>query len=232
MIGGNSQSTATMDGNSVGGHAQPNITAGLHDSGNVPLVKTKFTWKHGGTNVFLTGSFNQWLAKIPMRPVADRPMEFETTLEIPVGKHHFKFIVDDRWKFAPELPSEMDSDFKVSNVIEVTASQPIPGPEEFTVPPPPIPPHYLVNILQPLPGREHDPLQALNPRDRVPDLDPVVLPRPDHVAVNHIMIAKRVAQDSKPGEDSDEPVVMGLTQRYKNKFVTTVYYRPKPSITV
>lgn len=61
------------------------------------LVSTTFTWKHGGREVFVTGSFNQWLGKIPMRKADNKNNEFSLMLDIPAGKHQYKFIVDDKW---------------------------------------------------------------------------------------------------------------------------------------
>jgi hypothetical protein len=75
------------------------------------LVALTFTWvlrlfhlncllfcvvqKHGGKEVFITGSFNQWLGKIPMKRTQKN--DFTLTLDVPPGKHHYKFIVDDKW---------------------------------------------------------------------------------------------------------------------------------------
>ncbi|CAM9786827.1 unnamed protein product, partial [Chrysoparadoxa australica] len=64
--------------------------------------------------------------------------------------------------------------------------------------PPPLPPHLRRIILN------------KNP----PVSDPSALPVPQHVALNHLYCTAI----------KDGMMVLGMTQRYKHKFVTTVYY--------
>jgi hypothetical protein len=48
--------------------------------------------------------------------------------------------------------------------------------------------------------------------------DPTLLPLPHHVMLNHLY--------TWPKKDDDNVCIFGITQRYKNKFVTTVFYQP------
>jgi 5'-AMP-activated protein kinase regulatory beta subunit len=81
------------------------------------LVNTTFVWKHGGKEVFLTGSFNQWLGKIPMKRTSTG--EFTLSIDVPTGRHHYKFIVDDKWRFSPDQETEIDGEGRINNVLEV-----------------------------------------------------------------------------------------------------------------
>lgn len=36
------------------------------------------------------------------------------------GKHAFKFIVDDEWRFAPDQPTVADIEGRINNFIDVT----------------------------------------------------------------------------------------------------------------
>ncbi len=54
--------------------------------------------------------------------------------------------------------------------------------------------------------------------------DPVLLPLPHHVMINHTYILSRPKND-----DMQSVEVLGATHRYKTKFVTTVMYRPAQS---
>jgi 5'-AMP-activated protein kinase regulatory beta subunit len=57
---------------------------------------------HGGANVYLTGDFNGWSGKIPMHRSHN---DFTLILDMPPGKYHYKFIVDNSW-YACRQPLE------------------------------------------------------------------------------------------------------------------------------
>jgi 1,4-alpha-glucan branching enzyme len=59
-----------------------------------------FTWKYGGTNVLLAGTFSDW-KQMPMRKVADRVFELLVTFD-KTGPHQYKFIVDNQWLCAED----------------------------------------------------------------------------------------------------------------------------------
>jgi 5'-AMP-activated protein kinase regulatory beta subunit len=217
------------------------------------LVPAVFTWTHGGKEVFITGSFNQWLGKIPMHSVSTK--EFSLVIDVPPGKHFYKFIVDDEWRFAPDQPTETDNEGRINNVIEVRAyrddgsfadlgdpddptryEQVIPAQEDYGNEPPSLPPHLAVSLL----NGSH----ATNPAT----LDPSSLPVPVHVTLHHLYVSNIRSDISLDSPDrfpsprtpsvfvpsvsgtavSSGVMVLGVTQRYKTKFVTTVYYKPVP----
>ncbi len=211
------------------------------------------------------------------------------------GKHAFKFIVDDEWRFAPDQPTVADIEGRINNFIDVTDFKPYTGdkdferekaaayysksrtekvaspagggkgapnsaggagvnvgvgvgvgvgqdipadgtaaapadgsaaaaaPDTFTDPdgeefshnmpdldeytkdPPPLPPHLRHIIL-----------------NKPPQLsDTAALPVPQHVALNHLYCTAI----------KDNMMVLGVTQRFRTKFVTTVYYSPELSKT-
>ena len=59
-------------------------------------VPTVFRWEHGGRNVFITGTFNGWSRQIPMHRSGN---DFTYIHNLKKGKHAFKFIVDDEWRY-------------------------------------------------------------------------------------------------------------------------------------
>jgi len=223
-------------------------------------VPTVFRWEHGGRQVYITGTFNGWSRQIPMHRSGN---DFTYIHNLNRGKHAFKFIVDDEWRFAPDQPTVADIEGRINNFIDVSdftaytgdknfedrldgvvpCTPPVPtndipistqsgvaidagsnigtqsaaqvvkdfgGEEEFgnTMPdideytkePPPLPPHLRHIILNKPP--------QLN--------DTAALPVPQHVALNHLYCTAI----------KDNMMVLGVTQRYKTKFVTTVYYSP------
>jgi len=222
-------------------------------------VPTVFRWEHGGRQVYITGTFNGWSRQIPMHRSGN---DFTYIHNLKRGKHAFKFIVDDEWRFAPDQPTVADIEGRINNFIDVSdftaytgdrnfedridgvipcippvqsatnvsasgvaldpnagigsqgstaPSKDIAGEEEafgntmpdideYTKEPPPLPPHLRHIILNKPP--------QLN--------DTAALPVPQHVALNHLYCTAI----------KDNMMVLGVTQRYKTKFVTTVYYSP------
>ena len=233
--------------------------------GNIPLdlasisaaeedtVPTVFRWEHGGRNVYITGTFNGWSRQIPMHRSGN---DFTYIHNLKRGKHAFKFIVDDEWRFAPDQPTVADIEGRINNFIDVTdfkaytgdkefenerhadhcsvrhAQQPhagddstagdsgdkkmaaqgradpdgeiyghaMPDLDEYTKEPPPLPPHLRHIILNKPPQLQ----------------DTAALPVPQHVALNHLYCTAI----------KDNMMVLGITQRYKTKSCTTVYYSP------
>jgi 5'-AMP-activated protein kinase, regulatory beta subunit len=180
-------------------------------------VPTVFSWAHGGDEVYITGSFNNWSAKIPMHRSHD---DFSLILDVPAGAHQYKFIVDGDWRYAPDQATVADSHGVVNNTItvsstkndatfqvddggdSVTYGQAMPQSSEYSgKEPPQLPPH-----LRFIP---------LNSTDNLSD--PVAMPVPYHVTLNHVYGS---------GKKDSDVLVLGVTSRYKNKFVTTVYYKP------
>lgn len=59
-------------------------------------VPTVFRWEHGGRQVYITGTFNGWSRQIPMHRSGN---DFTYIHNLKRGKHAFKFIVDDEWRY-------------------------------------------------------------------------------------------------------------------------------------
>lgn len=211
-------------------------------------VPTVFRWEHGGRNVYITGTFNGWSRQIPMHRSGN---DFTYIHNLKRGKHAFKFIVDDEWRFAPDQPTVADIEGRINNFIDVTDFKAYTGDKEFekeraaadynsccksdrstadgeesagsgkgrikdsegevyghsmpdldeyTKEPPPLPPHLRHIILNKPPQLQ----------------DTAALPVPQHVALNHLYCTAI----------KDNMMVLGITQRYKTKSCTTVYYSP------
>jgi len=189
------------------------------DVENADVVPTVFKWEHGGRNVYITGTFNNWDRRIPMHRSGN---DFSYVHNLKRGKHAFKFIVDDEWRFAPDQPTVADVEGRVSNFIDVSEFQPyvgddhffekskerkipnedfgqlIPDEDEFTKEPLGLPPHLRHIILNKFTG----------------SADPLALPVPHHVSLNHLYCTAI----------KDGIMVLGATQRYKEKYQTTVFY--------
>ena len=114
------------------------------------------------------------------------------------GKHAYKFIVDDEWRFAPDQPTVADIEGRINNFVDVSDfkaytgedditshrsraalppaqadeayTQSIPDLDEYSKEPPPLPPHLRHIILNKAPVVS----------------DACALPVPHHVALNHL----------------------------------------------
>jgi 5'-AMP-activated protein kinase regulatory beta subunit len=237
------EKTAAAIAASGGGGAQTRVENLLDDE----TVPTVFRWEHGGRQVYITGTFNGWSRQIPMHRSGN---DFTYIHNLKRGKHAFKFIVDDEWRFAPDQPTVADIEGRINNFIDVTDfkaytgdreferekaaaeygyigdeekadvdqsegsdtmgnkpdkdgevfSHTMPDLDDYTKEPPPLPPHLRHIILNKPPQLQ----------------DTAALPVPQHVALNHLYCTAI----------KDNMMVLGITQRFKTKFVTTVYYSP------
>eukprot|EP01031_Cornospumella_fuschlensis_P049972 gene49972-61169_t len=95
---------------------------------NVDTVPTVFKWEHGGRNVYITGTFNNWERQIPMHRSGN---DFTYVHNLKRGKHAFKFIVDDEWRYAPDQPTIADVDGRINNFIDVSDFSAYTGDEAF-----------------------------------------------------------------------------------------------------
>eukprot|EP00128_Syssomonas_multiformis_P006624 Colp12_sorted_trinity150504_noHs@21125 len=186
------------------------------------VIPTVFRWKHGGKQVFITGTFNDWKGRIPLNRSHD---EFTTILDLPVGTHQYKFIVDDEFKWDNAFPTMPDQSGAMNNYLEIFPQEPEDGTCELTRPPtaPGSPPGSYGQTLPTFNDSSRTPpilpphlLQVLLNAEPVSEEDPTLLPVPNHVLLNHLY-----ALSVKDGV-----MVLGVTHRYKKKYVTTVLYKP------
>jgi hypothetical protein len=92
------------------------------------LVPTVFKWEHGGKHVYITGTFNNWKQRIQMHRSGN---DFTYIHNLKKGKHAFKFIVDEEWRYAPDQPTIADVDGQISNFIDVSDFIPYIGDDNF-----------------------------------------------------------------------------------------------------
>jgi len=236
---GLSETVRTLFGEEAEGKARP---ATPPPAQQIETVPTTFRWTHGGGQVFVTGSFNNWQGKIPVLPAEDGSKDFVLVVDIPPGLHQYKYIVDESWRLDPDMPTVINQGV-VNNVIDVkrpvfedtraewgaallesddeldenkqkiTYGTRTPTQDDYVKDPLKLPPQLAQILLN-------------SPQVSV---DPLVLPLPQsHVTLNHLYVYSGASTDASV-------LVTGITQRFKlkafasltPKFVTTVYYSPK-----
>jgi 5'-AMP-activated protein kinase, regulatory beta subunit len=146
--------------------------------------------------------------------------EFSVIKSFPPGVYQYKFIVDGEWKYAPDQPAMYDEMGNVNNVLEVQEYVPeildnldhfaqpsspkesyddyLFHGEDFSKEPPAVPPQLKLTLLN------------MPPIPFAPNL----LPRPQHVVLNHAYVDQSKAKQGLS--------VIGTTHRYRAKYVTIV----------
>ncbi|KAF5746171.1 putative snf1-kinase beta subunit [Tripterygium wilfordii] len=177
------------------------------------------TWSFGGNQVAVIGSWDNWERREPMYRSGQ---DFIILKKLPSGVYHYRFIVDEQFRYAPDLPCERDVSGAAFNVLDVQDTVPDapeklsefkspPSPEssydneslneDFSKAPPEIPPQLLkAPIIKPSPATAGH--QSL--------------PRPNHAVLNHLYVENNQA---------NQPVAFGSTHRFRNKYVTVVLYK-------
>lgn len=202
------------------------------------IKKIPVVFRYTGKNckdVYLIGSFTNWKEKIS---TAKSDGDYMAIVDLPEGEHQYKFVVDGKWEHDPTQPSIDDSfngknnvvtvkksDFEVMDALamdsvqqqsqkainddfsksppgEYTDDIPIRGLNSITMDKPPYLPPQLLNIV-------------LN-KDTSASCEPTLLPEPNHVMLKHLYALSI----------RDGVMVLSSTFRYKQKFITTCFYKP------
>ncbi|CAI9754175.1 unnamed protein product [Fraxinus pennsylvanica] len=87
------------------------------------MVHTPFTWRYGGHQVSICGSFNGWTEKIPMILVEDSASIFQRIIDLPPGYHQYKFFVDGMWRVDEQQICAQDEYGTINNIILVKGAE-------------------------------------------------------------------------------------------------------------
>ncbi|RDX61439.1 SNF1-related protein kinase regulatory subunit beta-2, partial [Mucuna pruriens] len=183
------------------------------------LKRVSITWNHAATNVALAGSWDNWETTEPLQRVGQN---FVIVKTLPIGIYHYRFIVDGYLTHAPEFPSASDDSGYGYNILDLQDYIPEilanlsdfedpPSPpssydntylneEEFSKPPPELPPQLAV-------ATRHEPPCTNGSR---------LVPRPTHLELNHLYIHKT---------DRAQFVALRSTHKFQHKYITAELYR-------
>ncbi|KAF8972882.1 hypothetical protein BGZ46_009980 [Entomortierella lignicola] len=77
-----------------------------------------FQWRHGGSVVMVTGTFDNWEKSIILSRSADNQDNFEVSINVPRSQIVlFKFIVDGVWMCSDNYATEYDEQGNLNNVL-------------------------------------------------------------------------------------------------------------------
>eukprot|EP00250_Pteridium_aquilinum_P004922 c15099_g1_i1 orf=263-1135(+) len=186
-------------------------------------IATIIQWTYGGDEVFIEGSWDNWLHRTHLQKVGK---DFTIVKFLPQGVYQFRFLVDGDFRYSPDLPFTYDERGVIKNVLDLQENVPeniesisgfepprspdssynslLPSTEDFSKEPPTVPPQLHLTLLD-----VHDNIDP-----------PGSLLRPQHVVLNHLYVEK--------GRTVQSVLALGLTHRFHSKYVTVVLYKPLP----
>ena len=78
----------------------------------------------GAERAFIAGDFNDWdTTSLRMRKMPKQDGLFVRILDLPEGRHEFKYIVDGEWRCCPHAPQSTSTLGTVNSCIEVNGSR-------------------------------------------------------------------------------------------------------------
>lgn len=224
-----------MDGVSAaqGLDPDPDLDLDLDLDGERRSVPTLIRWTEPGSQVYISGSFIDWQYKIRLHE--DEGM-FGVVIDLPVGTHCLKYIVDGKWRcsnrfiIAPDDDGNLVNFFKVEDVVEEAdqekednvegldasaLSNSPPGEYGRAIP-------DLAKLARESARKSEPPMlpphlnQVLLNSSEIRKDDLSVLPVPNHVVLNHLYACSL----------KDNVMAVSSTSRYRGKYLTTIYYKP------
>ncbi|KAL5540250.1 hypothetical protein UlMin_044490 [Ulmus minor] len=189
---------------------------------NENLAPVKLSWNHGGKQVAVTGSWDNWDTRELLQGTGNN---FYVVKTLPSGVYQYLFIVDGFLRCAPDLPLISDCSGNTFNILDLQEndtelperlsefhSPPSPpssydnkclSEDDFSKPPPETPPQLQSTILNEPTSSSYDGHQAL--------------PKPQRTELNHLYIQN---------QNGGQFVALGSTRRFRHKYVTMVLYKP------
>ncbi|KAF9465286.1 5'-AMP-activated protein kinase beta subunit, interation domain-containing protein [Collybia nuda] len=104
-------------------------------AGPPELVPVRITWRGGGKTVMLArAGDDDWQGRQLMQPDEHDPNVFHASVRLPPGTHHIRFLVDDQWRVAIDLPAAVDDQGSLANYVAVPISYSPPAPTAGALP--------------------------------------------------------------------------------------------------
>ncbi|XP_022943899.1 SNF1-related protein kinase regulatory subunit beta-2-like [Cucurbita moschata] len=187
---------------------------------NIPRTSVKISWNHGGKQVAIIGSWDNWETREMLQSLGK---EFVIIKTLPSGIYHYRFMVDGWLTCAPDLPWVCDDSGHSYNVLDLmTPVSELPESlSEFEFPPSP-PSSYDNQCF-------NDDDFSRPPPDLPPPLRETILNEPScctsghqsdvqprHTELNHLY------QNNVGGEF----MALGSTFRFCEKYVTMLLFKP------
>ncbi|XP_022877898.1 SNF1-related protein kinase regulatory subunit beta-2-like [Olea europaea var. sylvestris] len=196
-------------------------TSGFEDMYMERGIPTMIIWSHGGQEVAVEGSWDNWMTR---KPLQRSGKDFTIMKVLPSGVYHYRFIVDGQRRYCPDMLWDQDDAGSAYNILDlkdyvsedidsISGFEPPQSPdssynnsqlvaEDCAKEPPMVPPHLQSTLIN-----------APSSHMEIPP----PFSRPQHVVLNHLYMHK---DRSRPSV-----VALGSTNRFHSKYVTVLLYK-------
>ncbi|XP_015900723.1 SNF1-related protein kinase regulatory subunit beta-2 [Ziziphus jujuba] len=187
------------------------------DTVNERLKRVKLSWNHGGKQVAVTGSWDNWETRDLLLGTGDA---FYIEKLLPSGIYQFRFIVDGYLRCAPDLPWFSDSSGNAYNILDLQehVSELPENLSEFESPPSP-PSSYDNKCLS-----EDD--FSKPPPETPPQLQSTILNEPSSSYDAHQPQCSELNHLYIQTHNEGRFMALGSTYRFREKYVTMILYKP------
>ena len=240
--------------NSYQGQSETTENTKITDK-NEQLILYPFEWKEGGNEVEIYGSFAEnWNKKTEMKKNLNTGI-FQALIEVPRGRHEFKFVVDQKWVCSQFYDRVTNKNNITNNVIDLTNYIPpqvinsnnisnkkkrkstkntidygcnYPKKTEVNLEAPNLPQNYFPIFNLDFQSKQEF-LQKVYLKDLSFDKTKTVVENNTFKSILTISHEKllHICHNVESNNDNDKYIRISLTQRSKHKFLTLVYYTPK-----
>ncbi|KAL2495498.1 5'-AMP-activated protein kinase beta-2 subunit protein [Forsythia ovata] len=196
-------------------------TSGYEDMYMEQGIPTMIIWSHGGQEVAVEGSWDDWMTR---KPLQRSGKDFTIMKVLPSGVYHYRFVVDGQRRYSPDMLWDQDDSGNAYNILDlkdyvpedidsISGFEPPQSPdssynnlqlvaEDYAKEPPMVPPHLQSTLINaPASYMEIPPPYS----------------RPQHVVLNHLYMHKDRSLPSV--------VALGSTNRFHSKYVTVLLYK-------
>ncbi|XP_059451644.1 SNF1-related protein kinase regulatory subunit beta-2-like [Corylus avellana] len=200
-------------------------------------ISAEITWNCAGNSVAVLGSWDNWQTIEPLQRTGEN---FTVTKVLPVGIHYYRFIVDGVLVCASDLQLICDdygNRYNILNLQEEVLKAPSNGPahlSEFECPPSP-PSSYDNRFFTDEDfyyRTKEGKFRELQPPQLPPQLVEAFLDKPSSSAdIHHSLSRPEFSQLNHlytQQTDGDQYVAITSTQRFGNKYVTAILFKPLP----
>ncbi|CAI8586239.1 unnamed protein product [Vicia faba] len=157
-------------------HSWTQTTSGYEDMYTQHAIPILITWSYGVKDISVEGSWDNWKSRTRLQRSGK---DFTILKVLPSGVYQYRFVVDGRYSYAPDLPWAQDEagnsynildlhDYVPEDIGSISGFEPPQSPtssydnsqlssEDYAKEPPLVPPHFATTLLN---------LPALSTEDR------------------------------------------------------------------
>ncbi len=123
LVSGGEVAKQTTQAQSAGGLHQVSGTSTPTHTPLKTLIPVEIKWvnstKEPIQKISIIGSFSNWRDVIRLRPSADHPNEYVTTINLPLGVHKLLYMLNNEYRISDQLPTATDQEGIFFNWFEV-----------------------------------------------------------------------------------------------------------------